>query len=365
MRDRMRAECDRRACRWRMPCVGAEVATRWRIASRCTVRDAAGTGHRHRRITVPKIGATPFGYRVAEQFGLASCRHASAGAAARRTAPEHSRTELRRSASVSVDAGASCGADDFARTCCSRIADCRPAILQISPTGDGDAPGPIFCRDVDVAPACSAAADGPCARRASERAHDALASVDVARAAGHPWQCGFRRARNESRHDDNQSLATHDRLASWSTTAVRLLHRRASTPGTRRYTASGIDADKELPECVLDLEHSCIRRTPVSLVSSIAAGGGAQVKHRADGVGDRPDVRDRHSAEEHGRPPAAQHRRRHRRIHPARGWRRRDARRAERQEADRREQHRRADRAVDDAQRASRSSTSSRRRRCR
>ncbi|MGE0358861.1 MAG: NAD(P)/FAD-dependent oxidoreductase [Burkholderiales bacterium] len=70
----LKAECDAAGVAWRMPC---EVRGVSRPGGRFRVDTAAGavtgaslvvaTGG----LTVPKIGATPFGYRVAEQFGLA------------------------------------------------------------------------------------------------------------------------------------------------------------------------------------------------------------------------------------------------------------------------------------------------------
>ena len=70
----LRAECDAGGVEWRMPC---EVRAVGREAAGFRVDTAAGpvtcaslvvaTGG----LTVPKIGATPFGYKVAEQFGLA------------------------------------------------------------------------------------------------------------------------------------------------------------------------------------------------------------------------------------------------------------------------------------------------------
>lgn len=71
----LRAECDAAHVAWRMPCAVHGVA---RVAGeRFRIDTAAGpvvagslviaTGG----LTVPKIGATPFGYRLAEQFGLA------------------------------------------------------------------------------------------------------------------------------------------------------------------------------------------------------------------------------------------------------------------------------------------------------
>jgi predicted Rossmann fold flavoprotein len=72
--DLLKAECDRGGVAWRMPC---EVQSVGRGADGFRVETGAGpvacaslviaTGG----LTVPGIGATPFGYRVAEQFGLA------------------------------------------------------------------------------------------------------------------------------------------------------------------------------------------------------------------------------------------------------------------------------------------------------
>ncbi len=72
--DMLRAECDAGGVEWRMPCEVRGVA---REAAGFGVDTAAGpvaatslvvaTGG----LTVPKIGATPFGYRLAAQFGLA------------------------------------------------------------------------------------------------------------------------------------------------------------------------------------------------------------------------------------------------------------------------------------------------------
>ena len=70
----LRSECDKGRVAWRMPCAVEGVA---REGDRFAVATSAGplaarslvvaTGG----LTVPKIGATPFGYRLAEQFGLA------------------------------------------------------------------------------------------------------------------------------------------------------------------------------------------------------------------------------------------------------------------------------------------------------
>lgn len=74
----LKAECDRGGVEWRMPCaVQAIVRSGEKVNLRFAVSTAAGeyqttslviaTGG----LSVPKIGATPFGYRVAEQFALA------------------------------------------------------------------------------------------------------------------------------------------------------------------------------------------------------------------------------------------------------------------------------------------------------
>jgi predicted Rossmann fold flavoprotein len=71
----LKAECDRGGVDWRMPCAvdsierrdgeGFVVATTHGTVSAMSLVIATGG------LTVPKIGATPFGYRIAEQFGIA------------------------------------------------------------------------------------------------------------------------------------------------------------------------------------------------------------------------------------------------------------------------------------------------------
>jgi predicted Rossmann fold flavoprotein len=69
----LRTECDRAAIEWRVPCaieaVRRESDAFVVVTSRGVVRGSSlviATGG----LTVPKIGATPFGYRIAEQFGI-------------------------------------------------------------------------------------------------------------------------------------------------------------------------------------------------------------------------------------------------------------------------------------------------------
>jgi predicted Rossmann fold flavoprotein len=69
----LKAECDRGCVEWRMPCVVAGVD---RVDDAFVVTTAEGTVRAGSVViatgglTVPKIGATPFGYKVAAQFGL-------------------------------------------------------------------------------------------------------------------------------------------------------------------------------------------------------------------------------------------------------------------------------------------------------
>ncbi len=69
----LRAECDRGGVEWRMPCAVQRIIGRgsnFELATtegplECSSLVIATGG-----LTVPKIGATPFGYQIAEQFGL-------------------------------------------------------------------------------------------------------------------------------------------------------------------------------------------------------------------------------------------------------------------------------------------------------
>jgi predicted Rossmann fold flavoprotein len=70
----LRTECDRAGVEWRMPCAVDAVVRAgdgWRIATPTGDVDAESLVIATGGLTVPKIGATPFGYRIAEQFGLA------------------------------------------------------------------------------------------------------------------------------------------------------------------------------------------------------------------------------------------------------------------------------------------------------
>ena len=70
----LRSECERGKVRWRMPCsVDAieHLDGQFRVATTLGPVVAASLVIATGGLTVPKIGASPFGYQVAEQFGLA------------------------------------------------------------------------------------------------------------------------------------------------------------------------------------------------------------------------------------------------------------------------------------------------------
>ncbi|MBL0124946.1 MAG: NAD(P)/FAD-dependent oxidoreductase [Betaproteobacteria bacterium] len=69
----LKSECDRAQVQWCMPCIISNVA---RAQDRFTVKTDRGEFTANALViatgglAVPKIGATPFGYKIAEQFGL-------------------------------------------------------------------------------------------------------------------------------------------------------------------------------------------------------------------------------------------------------------------------------------------------------
>lgn len=70
----LRRECDAGKVQWRMPCTVQEVVrgdTGFVVRTADDVFRAAALVIATGGLSVPKIGATPFGYRIAEQFGLA------------------------------------------------------------------------------------------------------------------------------------------------------------------------------------------------------------------------------------------------------------------------------------------------------
>jgi len=147
-------ECERGGVTWRMPCGvdgivregdGYVVATTHGAVRAASVVIATGG------LTVPKIGATPFGYRVAEQFGLTVVppRPALVPLA---LPPEHL-AQYGDLSGVSLDAEVSCGGGSFRENILfTHRGLSGPAILQISSYWDGKAPIVIdLLPDLDAA----------------------------------------------------------------------------------------------------------------------------------------------------------------------------------------------------------------------
>ena len=138
----LRAECDRGRVDWRQPCAVDGVACQ---GGRFVVATAQGAVHATSLVvatgglTVPKIGATPFGYRVAEQFGLpvVAPRPALVPLA---FAPELL-ARYGDLSGVSVDVAIRCGAGRFRENLLfTHRGLSGPAILQISSYWDGREP---------------------------------------------------------------------------------------------------------------------------------------------------------------------------------------------------------------------------------
>ena len=138
----LKAECDRGRIDWRMPCAvggiervdGGFIVATGEGAVRTTSLVIATGG-----LTVPKIGATPFGYKVAEQFGLSVVppRPALVPLA---LAPEWL-ARYGDLAGVALDADVSCNGGRFRENILfTHRGLSGPAILQISSYWDGKAP---------------------------------------------------------------------------------------------------------------------------------------------------------------------------------------------------------------------------------
>jgi len=149
----LKTECDRGNVQWRMPCAVNGVAREgdaFIVATpegnvRCASLVVATGG-----LTVPKIGATPFGYRIAEQFGLPIVppRPALVPLA---FAPE-ALARYGDLSGVSVDALVSCNGGRFRENLLfTHRGLSGPAILQISSYWDGRTPLAIdLLPDTDV-----------------------------------------------------------------------------------------------------------------------------------------------------------------------------------------------------------------------
>ncbi len=168
----LRAECDEAGVEWRLPCAVRSVARRgdrYELATSDGELDTSSLVVATGGLTVPKIGATPFAYEVAAQFGLAVVppRPALVPLAL----PPDVLAPLGELAGVSVDATASCGGARFRENVLfTHRGLSGPAILQASSYWDGRAPVVV-----DVLPGGDATAWLLDARGSTQRLDNLLA----------------------------------------------------------------------------------------------------------------------------------------------------------------------------------------------
>ncbi len=228
----LRAECDRGRVEWRMPCAvtgieradGAFIVATGESPVRTTSLVIATGG-----LTVPKIGATPFGYKIAEQFGLSVVppRPALVPLA---LAPEWL-SRYGDLAGVALDVDVSCNGGRFRENLLfTHRGLSGPAILQISSYWDGKAPLAI-----DLLPGADGAAwfrD----QRASVAHIDNVLAQRLPRRFVETWCAAHDAAGPMNRLDDRGFAAIESALHGW----------RVQPGGTLGYnkaevTAGGVD----------------------------------------------------------------------------------------------------------------------------
>jgi hypothetical protein len=140
--DMLKAECERGRVTWWQPCAVHSVA---REGDAFVVDTSSGRARGRSLVvatgglTVPKIGATPFGYRIAEQFGLPVV--APRPALVPLAFPPELLARYGDLSGLSVDAEVSCGTGRFRENLLfTHRGLSGPAILQVSSYWDGRAP---------------------------------------------------------------------------------------------------------------------------------------------------------------------------------------------------------------------------------
>ena len=207
----LKAECDRGHVDWRMPCAvagvdhvdGAFVLSTSEGTVRATSLVVATGG-----LTVPKIGATPFGYKVAEQFGLnvVPPRPALVPLA---FAPEWL-THYGDLAGVALDVEVTCNGGRFRENLLfTHRGLSGPAILQISSYWDGKAP-----LAVDLLPD---AGDAACFReqRASAAQIDNVLSQRLPRRFAEAWCAAHDATGPMARLSESRFAAIEGTLHQW------------------------------------------------------------------------------------------------------------------------------------------------------
>jgi predicted Rossmann fold flavoprotein len=207
----LKSECDCGRVEWRMPCTVAGID---RVDGGFIVATGDGpvrttslviaTGG----LTVPKIGATPFGYKVAEQFGL------SVEAPRPALVPLALATEwLARYgdlAGVALDAEVSCNGGRFREHLLfTHRGLSGPAILQISSYWDGKAPLAI-----DLLPGAAAAAWFRDQRTSAAHVDNVLAQRLPRRFAA-MWCAAHDATGPMDRLDDRRFVAIESALHHW------------------------------------------------------------------------------------------------------------------------------------------------------
>ncbi len=179
----LKSECELGHVQWRMPCAvegisrrdgGFEVATPQGPVRCASVVIATGG------LSVPKIGATPFGYKVAEQFDLAIVPPRP-GLVPLAFAPD-ALARYGDLSGMSVDANVSCNGATFRENLLfTHRGLSGPAILQISSYWDGRTP-----LTIDLLPGEDAAA-WLCARAASQALLPTLLAERLPRRFAQQW----------------------------------------------------------------------------------------------------------------------------------------------------------------------------------
>ena len=225
--DMLRAECEDGAVQWAMPATVHQI--------RC-LDDTAASGERFAieadrghftasslviasgGLAIPKIGATPFGYRIAEQFGISVV--APRPALVPLTLPPETLERLAPLAGISLEVEAHCRGPVFREAALvTHRGLSGPAILQVSSywqaqAYDGDERDPVH---IDLLPGIDAEA------WLLEHAHDKallanLLAERLPRRFAHAW-CelhGWTKPVNQFRHAELRTIAAS--LADWPLT---------------------------------------------------------------------------------------------------------------------------------------------------
>ena len=135
--DMLRTECDYGQVEWAMPAEVSTIAAIDNAAARYRLDTSRGLVECHSLViasgglSIPKIGATPFGYRVAEQFGIPMVPPRPALVPL--TLPPETLTELQPLSGASLDVVASCNGASFREAMLiTHRGLSGPVILQVS-----------------------------------------------------------------------------------------------------------------------------------------------------------------------------------------------------------------------------------------